>query len=154
MNRLLHSLNHENKFLKNLVVFLVLLALVLFLSSYSTNPAQPESQLLSLPKGDAVEGRQAFRELKCFSCHRIAGDIEMPAPVTLGEGPTLGLRQARYKARYIADSIIFPSHVIENDLKSHKTGDSLSRMGDFSDSMTVKQLADLVAYLKQLDEEV
>ncbi len=127
----------------------ILLAVIFIPSAFASEPAQ--NQLLNLPEGDSLTGRQTFRELKCFSCHRIAGDIEMSSPVTLKEAPTLGLKQARYKPYFIADSIVFPSHVIAS---SAGASDGLSRMGDFSDSMTVKQLADLVAYLKQLDEEV
>lgn len=139
--------------LRTLAALAVLPLLLFVLSAFAAEGAA-ERQLLSLPEGDAEAGRLVFRELKCFSCHRILGDIEMALPVAGQEGPALGLRQARYKERFIADSVVFPSHAIAPGSKGRSGPEGFSRMGDFSDSMTVRQLADLVAYLKQLDEEV
>jgi len=113
-----------------------------------------EAQLLTVPEGDPKNGRQVFTDLKCYSCHQIAGDNKVLSSIASVKGPTLGLSQSRYKPGFLADSIISPSHAIAPGFKNQDQASQLSRMGDFSDSITVRQLADLVAYLKQLDEEV
>jgi mono/diheme cytochrome c family protein len=129
------------------------LALILILVG-TPNGLAKDSQFLTLPSGNPVEGRQAFQELKCNSCHRILSDIEMAGPIAKAGAPDLGLKQSRYRPSYLADSIVFPNHVVlTREGRSDHFAKS-SRMGDFSDTLTVKQLADIVAYLKQLDEEV
>ncbi len=116
--------------------------------------AADTKQLLTLPSGDPLQGRLTFTQLKCNSCHKIASDNEMPVPVAGSGAPVLGLKQARYKRAYLADSIVFPSHVIVKPDGHLDPKAGTSRMGDFVDTLTIRQLADLVAYLKQLDEEV
>lgn len=130
--------------------------LLIICSVLSASDAFPKSasQYLSLPEGDPVEGRRAFKELKCNSCHRISSDIEMAGPVAASGAPDLGVQQSRYKPAYLADSIIYPHHAV---LMPDGRFDHFAKstpMGDFSDSITVRQLADIVAYLSQLDEEV
>ena len=117
-------------------------------------PAEYEAAAVVLPKGEPRAGRQAFLDLKCTVCHRVTQDPEFPAPVSRSRGPdldhTLGLRPASD----VAAAIIVPSHSM-----SLKTGDEiktrlegvLSPMGDFSRIMTVRQLADLLAYLQSLE---
>jgi hypothetical protein len=109
-------------------------------------------ELLTLPRGDAERGREAFVELKCFSCHAVPGDVSMPGPVAMKPAPALGVKQSNYKTGFITESVIFPAHDVAPGGKDPAT--SASRMGDFSDIMTVRQLTDLVAYLKSLDEEI
>jgi mono/diheme cytochrome c family protein len=122
--------------------------------SLETSDVPSKIELLSLPVGDAVGGREAFIALRCNSCHAVAGDKELAVPPAQKPGPILGVRQSQYKPNFIADSIIFPSHVIQTDSDGRDPGDHISRMGDFSDTITVRQLADIVAYLKSLDNEV
>lgn len=111
-----------------------------------------EVELLTLPEGDAIAGRQAFIDLQCVACHKVAGDTLMPEPVSSGPSPVFGVAQSTYKSRFLAQSIISPSHAFAPGFADHK--DPLSRMGDFSSSITIQQLSDLVAYLKSIDEEV
>ncbi len=116
--------------------------------------AADSKQLLTLPVGDPIQGRLTFTQLKCNSCHKIASDNEMIHPITRSGAPVLGLKQARYKRAYLADSIVFPSHIVVTSEGHLDPQAKTSRMGDFSDTLTIRQVADLVAYLKQLDEEV
>lgn len=109
-------------------------------------------ELLTLPRGDAERGRQAFVELKCHTCHQVSGDIDMPQPVAAKRAPALGVKQSRYKSGFVAESVVFPAHAMAPGGKDPATASS--RMGDFSDIMTVRQLTDLIAYLKSLDDEV
>lgn len=111
-------------------------------------------ELLSLPEGDAAQGRDAFIALKCNSCHEVLGDKHMAKPTAQKPGPGLGVRQSRYKPNFIADSIIFPSHAILPGSHGKDSQDHFSKMGDFSDVITVRQLSDIVAYLKSLDDEI
>lgn len=119
-------------------------------------PAQYETtaEAVVLPKGEPRAGRQAFLDLKCTSCHRVVGEATFPAPVSGSQGPdldhTLGLRPRSE----LASAIIVPSHSISlkvsDDVKKRLEGTLLSPMGDFSRTITVRQLADLLAYLSSL----
>jgi mono/diheme cytochrome c family protein len=108
-----------------------------------------------LPTGNIEAGRQAFLDLKCVVCHRVRGEPSFPAPVSDTPGPeldrTLGLRPASE----VANAIIVPSHSmsvrISDDVKKRLESMLLSPMGDFTGSMTIRQLADLVAYLRSLE---
>ncbi len=116
--------------------------------------AADSKQLLTLPNGDPIQGRLTFTQLKCNSCHKIASDNQMTHPIARSGAPVLGLKQARYKRAYLADSIVFPSHIIVTP-EGHLDPQAISsRMGDFSYTLTIRQVSDMVAYLKQLDEEV
>lgn len=105
------------------------------------------AEMFFLPKGDAAAGRKAFKDINCLTCHHVAGDPEFTAGS--GLGPVLGPKQADYAAGWIANSIVSPSHTIA--LEAEDKGDEVpSLMGDFTDKMTVKQMIDLVAYIKSL----
>jgi hypothetical protein len=52
------------------------------------------------------------------------------------------------EAKLVAD-IITPSHAISGEPSRTMAG-GVSRMGDFTDVLTVRQLVDLVAYLQSL----
>jgi hypothetical protein len=59
------------------------------------------------------------------------------------------------RASEVANAIIVPSHSMSvrtsDDVKKRLEGMLLSPMGDFTGSMTIRQLADLVAYLTSLE---
>lgn len=109
-----------------------------------------------LQKGNAEAGKKAFADLKCFACHQVQGAKEFPAPPAAKPGPVLSKKQAGYAAGWIANSIVSPSHTIALNSEGTAEGSDLSRMGDFTDTMTVRQMMDLVAYIQSLgsDEEV
>lgn len=119
-------------------------------SQYDTN-----SLNVILPTGKIEAGRQAFLDLKCVVCHRVRGETSFPAPLSDTPGPqldrTLGLRPASE----VANAIIVPSHSMSvrtsDDVKKRLESMLLSPMGDFTRSMTIRQLADLVAYLTSLE---
>ena len=105
---------------------------------------------LTLPKGDPNAGRAAFLALSCTSCHRVAGEEGFPEPVSANTGPTFGAYQARQAPGRLAESIVTPSHEITGTVRGPRD-DDLSPMGDFSEAMTVRQLLDLIAYIRSLD---
>ena len=101
------------------------------------------------PPGDARHGRAVFVDLRCHACHRVAGEnfdlpvAEPPAPVVLGG------RIARVMTDgALADSIVNPSRRIAYETSTGVRSGTLSRMPDYTRTMTVRELADLVAYLQ------
>jgi len=106
-----------------------------------------------LPAGDAIAGRQAFLDLKCTVCHAVPAETDFPSPFSASMGPALGTRVASQGLSDLAAAIVTPSHALSEsmneDVRSELAG-TLSPMGDFSQVMTVRQLVDLVAYLRSL----
>jgi mono/diheme cytochrome c family protein len=112
----------------------------------------PRGWKFSLPSGDAVEGRRVFVALECYACHEVNGEHFPPnARTPRGPGPALTGMGAHHPAEYFAESILSPNRVII--LGGGYTGvDGLSKMPSYSDSLTVKQLIDIVAYLTSLTD--
>ena len=113
---------------------------------------------LRLPDGDVERGKAAFLELKCNTCHTVA-KTEMPAPskdyayvrvVVLGGE----VRQVKTYGALVT-SIINPSHSLAPGYpRELVTKDNQSAMANFNDTMTVRQLIDLVAFLQSRYEFV
>src|SRR5512145_951760 len=113
---------------------------------------------LRLPDGDVERGKVAFLELKCNTCHTVAG-TEMPSPskdyayvrvVVLGGE----VRQVKTYGALVT-SIINPSHSLAPGYpKDLISKDNESAMANFNDTMTVRQLIDLVAFLQSRYEFV
>ena len=107
-----------------------------------------------LPKGEVEAGRQAFQDLKCHVCHRVAGERAFAAPVADLPGPPLTALLQLQETSEIAAAIIAPSHSLSirtsEALKAQLYKEGASPMGDFSRAMTVRQLADLLAYLRSV----
>jgi hypothetical protein len=121
-------------------------------------PAQYDTKEVSvvLPAGNKEAGRQAFLDLKCVVCHRVAGEMALPVPISDTPGPELDRTLARRSPSDVASAIIVPSHSMSvktsPEVKKRLEGMLLSPMGDFSRAMTVRQLADLLAYLNALEK--
>jgi L-cysteine S-thiosulfotransferase len=113
---------------------------------------------LRLPDGDVQRGKAAFLELKCNTCHTVA-KTEMPAPskdyayvrvVALGGE----VRQVKTYGALVT-AIINPSNSLAPGYpKELITKDNQSAMANFNDTMTVRQLIDLVAFLQSRYEFV
>jgi mono/diheme cytochrome c family protein len=110
-----------------------------------------ERVMLTLPAGDPAAGRQAFVDLQCTACHRVTGDATLPQPFSDNLGPDLDARRPHRSASELAEAIVAPSHSISTkvspEVKARLSG-ALSPMGDFSRAMTVRQLSDVVAFLR------
>lgn len=121
-----------------------------------------------LPEGDAAAGRVAFEEMQCYTCHLVEGE-DFPEPTA--EPPVsvvLGSSENQKSREYLAESIIAPSHrfarppaemiasepplYVQDEYENIKE-DSQSRMGDYSEAMTVRQWLDIVAYLEFRQEQ-
>jgi hypothetical protein len=107
-----------------------------------------------LPDGDVEKGRIAFAELRCHACHEVRGE-RFPAPVA-DPAVTVRLGGVVYDPRADGDltaAIVDPSHRLSGGrIPASVRAGSLSRMGDFSEAMTVRQLIDLVAFLQSTYE--
>jgi hypothetical protein len=124
-------------------------ALLLLVLAEGCEPQRTES--LFLPEGDAEAGRVAFTEMQCFVCHEVRGDT-FPPPHASEPVPTvLGAHLAVQPRGRLFESIVAPSHRIPGPMEGVRQGE-LSRMGDYSEAMTVRQLIDIVAFLQALRE--
>jgi len=126
------------------------LALLTMLSTACVNPKS--SAGFRLPEGNVERGKAAFLELKCYTCHTVSGvDIGVRGKeyahlrsVVLG-GET---RRVRTYGELVT-SIINPSHSLALGYpKELITQGDQSAMTNFSDTLTVRQLIDLVAFLQ------
>lgn len=113
----------------------------------------PSDWKFKLPEGDPVQGRTVFVELECFKCHEVKGE-KFPA-VAQGEkgvGAELSQMAQMHPPEFFAESIINPNAVIDPDAKekAYLSADGKSKMPNYNDILTVKQVADLAAYLASL----
>lgn len=103
-----------------------------------------------LPDGDPALGRQVLLDMRCHICHRVEGG-GFPAPTAQPPVPILLGGQVPFAKTdgELVTAIINPSHKIAPALSVEqvKSGD-LSRMPDFTEHMTVRQMIDLVAFLQ------
>jgi len=110
------------------------------------------SATVNFPQGNAEAGRLVFRTFKCFACHQIAGPEGQGIKIrTSVSAPLLDSRLGKKEPGEVITSIIAPSHKV-TDAIAKESGGKLSPMGDFTHAMTVRQLVDLVAFLRSIDE--
>lgn len=118
-------------------------------------PEETDVVTVRLPRGDAAGGRQAFLDLKCTTCHRVAGEASFPEPAGATRGPDLDGTLAIRPVADLAEAILAPSHSVSlrvsDETKTQLEGMLTSPMGDFSEAMTVRQVADLLAFLRSLE---
>lgn len=105
----------------------------------------------ALPEGDVERGREAFVELRCHTCHVVAGlEDELPRPtaspmvgVTLG-----GIAMREPTDGELVSSIINPTHELypAGEPASITSGGE-SRMANYNELLTIQQLIDLVSFL-------
>lgn len=105
-----------------------------------------------LPEGDAERGKEAFVRLNCHQCHSVEG-VDLPeAADKSGIRFALGGEVGKVKSYgELVTAIIQPQHVISADflatLDEAERDGAASPMPDFNDSMTVRQMTDLVVFL-------
>ncbi len=110
----------------------------------------PPGWMFLVPPGDSAEGRKVFVAMQCFACHEIKGEHFPQAPEKPGDvGPELTGMGAHHPAEYFAEKLLNPNRVILEG-PGYTGPDGLTKMPDYADSMTLRQLIDLVAYLKGL----
>ena len=93
--------------------------------------------------------RDVFGRLKCWQCHTVEG--EEFGPLDQGNvGPELTAIGAIQTRDYLIESIVNPNGVIVPPLDRHATADGRSKMADFTELMSAKELDQLVRYLERL----
>jgi mono/diheme cytochrome c family protein len=114
------------------------------------SPGRKSAAGFHLPDGDPVKGQAVFTSLRCHACHSVAG-VDLPRPVVHPPVPVeLGgeVPRARTDGELVT-AIIAPSHRLEPGYRRQEmVSGSLSRMGDFTEAMTARELIDLVAFLQ------
>jgi mono/diheme cytochrome c family protein len=112
----------------------------------------PPGWRLRVPPGDPKEGREVFSKLECFTCHAVKGGGFPPASKERDDvGPELTGMGSHHPAEYFAEAIMNPNAVIVTGA-GHTGPDGLSRMPDYAEVLTVRELIDLVAYLGSLKD--
>lgn len=102
-----------------------------------------------LPDGDAGQGRATFVDLKCHSCHTVAG-VDLPAPVAEVVHPLGGPTHYVRTDGSLVTAIIDPSHSLASRYRPVRVATTRqSPMGDFSETLTVRELIDIVAFLQE-----
>ena len=113
----------------------------------------PKDWKFSWPAGNAAEGRKLFVEAECHKCHEIDGETFPAVVKDKGDvGPELGQMAGLHPPEFFAESIINPNGVIDDDAKEngYVGVDGKSKMPEYNDTFTVRQVADLAAYLTSL----
>lgn len=103
-----------------------------------------------LPAGDPEAGKVAFSQLECVSCHRVDG-VDLPAPSVPVVTPVVlgGPVPAVPTAGELTTDIINPSAELAVGYQPVQVAVAgHSRMPDYSNKMTVRQMADLVTFLE------
>lgn len=116
----------------------------------------PKDWKFMLTKGDASAGRNVFVELECYKCHEVTGEkFPNVAEADKGVGPELAQMAGMHPVEFFAESIVNPNAVIDHDAKErgYLGEDGKSKMPDYNDVLTVKQLTDLTSYLAGLKNE-
>ena len=116
----------------------------------------PANWRFTLPQGDATEGQKVFVEMECYKCHEVKGET-FPAVVgsEKGIGPELSQMAGTHPPEFFAESIVNPNAVIdpEDKAKGYLGDDGKSKMPDYNDVLTVKQVTDLASYLASLKKD-
>jgi mono/diheme cytochrome c family protein len=116
-------------------------------------PRVPPGWRFTVPAGDATAGKQVFEKMQCYSCHTVRGQrFGEPSQNPGGIGPDLTPAHGRLPAEYLAESIVSSNRVVAHGQfrAAYRAADGRSRMGDYSEIMTVRELIDLVAFLRSL----
>jgi hypothetical protein len=106
----------------------------------------PPGWHFTVPPGDVGAGARAFVDLGCDSCHHVAGVASSAADER--RGPDLTGMGGHHPPEYFVESILTPDAVLV-DGPGWIGPDGHSTMPAYPD-LTLRQLADLVAYLKSL----
>ena len=127
---------------------LALASLMVLSLHFACSPREKSASGFSLPDGDVEKGKIAFVELKCSDCHTLA-KINLPRPENPAITVALGGEEPVIRTDgELMTSIINPSHKLAWGYPKEQIEENgKSRMRDYSDVMTVRQMIDLVTFL-------
>ncbi len=136
-----------------------ILSLVVLLFSLGSC-ADRETQMgrgFVLPAGDIERGQEAFQSLKCVLCHSVDG-VDLPGTEP-GKGHVIGGEIQRVKSYgELVTAVINPNHDVSPTylatLDEGRRREAASPMPPFNESMTVRQLIDIVTFLHSRYEKL
>ncbi len=105
------------------------------------------------------DGQQTYADMKCWQCHKVKGvdwSEFTGAEIKIDEGkigPDLSNIGGIQTPQYILESILTPSAVIVAPLELHADKVGGSKMPGYHDTMTLRQLVDITAYMVSLKGE-
>ena len=119
------------------------------LACQQTGPESPRG--FALPEGDVDRGQQAFVDLKCYTCHEVAGlENELPRPTAtpVVDVPLGGLAMREPADGELVTAIINPPHELYPGGEEDRiTSGGESRMPNYNEVITAQQVIDMVAFL-------
>jgi mono/diheme cytochrome c family protein len=105
--------------------------------------------------GDAARGQMAFTAIGCNGCHSVDGVQLPPSEQRMKVPVSLGGRVARDMTDgYLVTAILNPSFHLAGYPRNEMSVNGKSKMPDFAEQMTARQLIDLVAFLQSRYETV
>jgi len=134
-----------------LMLALVLAVLIDVAPATGAEPQLPRHWRFALPPGTAPAGEQVFVKMECYSCHTVAGKrFGDPSQNPGGIGPDLTAAHARLPREYLAESVVnFERYIAHGQhRRRYVAADGTSRMGDYNELLTVRDLLDLVEFLR------
>lgn len=128
-----------------------ILPLAAFLLAVGCSPAAKSGKGFTLPEGDIQAGKATYVAMQCNACHSLGGVEQIVGDDGKAEmSVALGGEVARI-ATYgeLVTSIINPSHRLARGYHVEAIAtDGESKMRNYNDVLTVKQLCDLVSFLQ------
>jgi hypothetical protein len=112
----------------------------------AATPKVPKGWTFAFPEGNASFGKTVFIDMKCYTCHAIDIPGEKLPSRSKGTGPDLNA-YAGLPREYLAESIIKSHTVVAAPGYTVKEG--RPAMGEYNHFLSVQELIDLVAFLKQ-----
>jgi cytochrome c2 len=102
----------------------------------------------ALPEGDIEEGKATYKRLACNACHSIS-EIEWKGGSDSLNIHLGGKTSVQKTYGELVTSVINPSHKIAWSYKRKtSTAEGLSKMKNYNEVMTVRELVDLVTFLQ------
>jgi hypothetical protein len=111
----------------------------------------PAGWTFTLPEGDAKAGRSTFKELRCYMCHNVSLPGDNFPESKPGVGRNLRVIFAGLPKEYVAQCLLNVHTVVPDpcyDVQNEPTATKPERH-----FLTVKELMNLVAFLKQVPED-
>ncbi len=109
-------------------------------------PKVPQGWKFTFPDGLAPSGKSVFINMQCYSCHTINIPGEKLPFRAKAIGPDLSGYSVLSK-EYLAESIIKAHTIVA--APGYTVKDGRAAMGVYNHFLTVQELIDLVAFLKQ-----
>jgi hypothetical protein len=111
----------------------------------------PAGWTFTLPEGDAKAGRSTFKELRCYMCHNISLPGDDYPESKPGVGRNLRVIFAGLPKEYVAQCLVNVHTVVPDPCFDVQNAPAAIKPE--LHFLTVKELMNLVAFLKQMPED-